>query len=31
MIGMFFGCSEQFQNKIRAQYKNIKKEAFYKP
>ena len=29
MKGMFHKCSEQFQNKIRAQYKNIKKEAFY--
>ena len=25
---MFHGCSSQFQNKIRAQYKNIKEEAF---
>ena len=25
---MFFGCSEQFQNKIKAKYKNIKEEAF---
>ena len=29
MRGMFLGCSEQFQNKIRAQYKNIKEEEFY--
>ena len=28
MRGMFYGCSMQFQNKIRAQYKNIKEEAF---
>ena len=28
MRGMFSGCSNQFQNKIRAQYKNIKEEAF---
>ena len=26
---MFDGCSEQFKNKIRSEYKNIKKEAFY--
>ena len=26
---MFSGCFEQFQNKIRTQYKNIKEEAFY--
>ena len=26
---MFSGCSEQFKNTIRAQYKNIKEEAFY--
>ena len=25
---MFDGCSDEFQNKIRAQYKNIKEEAF---
>ena len=25
---MFCGCSVQFQNKIRAQYLNIKEEAF---
>ena len=25
---MFSGCSDQFQNKIRDQYKNIKEEAF---
>ena len=29
MISMFFGCSDRFQKKIRAQYKNIKEEAFY--
>ena len=28
MGGMFNGCSDQFQNKIRSEYKNIKKEAF---
>ena len=28
MKGMFFRCSNEFQNKIRAQYKNIKEEAF---
>ena len=28
MKGMFSKCSIQFQNKIRAQYKNIKEEAF---
>ena len=28
MSWMFGGCSAQFQNKIKAQYKNIKKEAF---
>jgi len=28
MGGMFDGCSDQFKNKIRAEYKNIKKEAF---
>ena len=27
---MFSGCSEQFKNTIRAQYKNIKEEAFFK-
>ena len=26
---MFSGCSDQFKNKIKAQYKNIKEEAFY--
>ena len=26
---MFHGCSVQFQNKIRTQYKDIKEEAFY--
>ena len=25
---MFYGCSEQFKNKIRAEYKNIKEEAY---
>ena len=29
MGGMFLGCSKQFKNKIRAQYKNIKEEAFH--
>ena len=29
MTSMFFECSEQLQNKIRAQYKNIKEEAIY--
>ena len=28
MEGMFRGCSDQFKNKIRSEYKNIKKEAF---
>ena len=28
MGSMFKGCSDQFQTKIRAQYKNIKEEAF---
>ena len=28
MRDMFYGCSEQFQNKIKAKYKNIKEEAF---
>ena len=28
MRAMFWGCSDQFQNKIRAEYKNIKEEAF---
>ncbi len=28
MRGMFWGCSEQFQNKIKVQYKNIKEEVF---
>jgi len=28
MRGMFFGCSNQLKNKIRAQCKNIKEEAF---
>ena len=27
---MFSGCSAQFQNKIRIQYKNIKEKAFDK-
>ena len=25
---MFNGCSDQFKNKIRSEYKNIKEEAF---
>ena len=25
---MFSGCSDQFKNKIRTEYKNIKEEAF---
>ena len=25
---MFSGCSDQFKNKIRSEYKNIKEEAF---
>ena len=28
MAGMFYGCSDQFHNKIRSEYKNIKEEAF---
>ena len=28
MRSMFFECSEEFQNKVRARYKNIKEEAF---
>ena len=28
MKAMFYGCSEKFINKIRAQYKNIKEQAF---
>ena len=28
MIGLFSGCSVQFQNKIKAKYKNIKEETF---
>ena len=28
MRGMFSGCSDQFKNKIRSEYKNIKEEAF---
>ena len=28
MGGMFYGCSDQFHNKIRSEYKNIKEEAF---
>ena len=28
MRNMFSGCSDQFKNKIRSEYKNIKKEAF---
>ena len=27
---MFYRCSDQFKNKIRSEYKNIKKEAFVK-
>ena len=30
MKGMFQGCPYLFQNKIKAQYKNIKEEAFDK-
>ena len=30
MDSMFCSCSKQFQNKIRAKYKNIKEEAFNK-
>ena len=30
MRGMFKGCSDQFKNKIRSEYENIKKESFYK-
>ena len=30
MVCMFSGCSVQFQDKIRSQYKNIKEEAFIK-
>ena len=30
MEGMFSRCSDKFQNKIRAQHKNIKEEAFDK-
>ena len=30
MESMFYGCSEQLQNRIKAQYKNIKAEAFRK-
>ena len=29
MDSMFCGCSVQFQMKIKAQYKNIKEEAFH--
>ena len=29
MRSMFYGCSDKFQMKIKAQYKNIKEEAFY--
>ena len=25
---MFYGCSDQFRNKIGSEYKNIKEEAF---
>ena len=28
MISMFSGCSDQFQNKIKVQFKNIREEAF---
>ena len=28
MAGMFYGCSEQLKNKIKSEYKNIKKAAF---
>ena len=28
MLSMFYGCSDQFKNKIRSEYKNIKEEAF---
>ena len=28
MAYMFNGCSDQFKNKIRSEYKNIKEEAF---
>ena len=28
MLGMFCGCSGQFQIKIKTQYKNIREEAF---
>ena len=28
MSYMFYGCSDQFKNKIRSEYKNIKEEAF---
>ena len=28
MGSMFCGCSDQFRNKIRSEYKNIKEEAF---
>ena len=28
MGGMFSGCSDQFKNKIRTEYKIIKEEAF---
>ena len=28
MFNMFYGCSDQFKNKIRSEYKNIKEEAF---
>ena len=28
MKDMFHGCSEQFKNKIRSKYKNLKEEAF---
>ena len=28
MIFMFYGCSDEFQYKVRAKYKNIKEEEF---
>ena len=30
ILGMFSGCSDQFQNKIKTQYKNIEEQAFSK-
>ena len=29
MAYMFYGCTKQLQNKIKIQYKNIKKEALF--